>query len=259
MRWGHAMNVVVKSVAVTLMLAFAPGASFGSWRLPALPSPDKFGNVLINRTSTKNGVKPATFSHWLHRRKYTCRVCHYELEFNMKTNTTLITENANKAGRFCGAGGCHDGKTAFGHEKPHCEKCHNGDLGYGREKFAELANYPAARYGNRVNWSETWREGMIAPRTYLKEKPGEFLFDKALVLEAGWNYVPPSVFPHKSHVAWLDCNNCHPDIFNIKKKGTEDLSMDNILTGEFCGACHLSVAFPLNDCRRCHPGLENEL
>lgn len=32
--------------------------------------------------------------------------------------------------------------------------------------------------------------------------------------------------------------------------------MNNILKGEFCGVCHLSVAFPVNDCARCHPGLK---
>jgi hypothetical protein len=28
--------------------------------------------------------------------------------------------------------------------------------------------------------------------------------------------------------------------------------MARILKAEFCGVCHLSVAFPLDNCERCH-------
>ncbi len=242
-------------LAAALICAIIPLCAYGHWELPPGPLPAIYGNILINRKSVQNGVMPATFSHWLHRRRHTCRVCHYELDFNMKVNTTEITEQANRSGRFCGAAGCHDGKTAFGHEKPHCQKCHNGDIGYGREKFDELSHYPAMLFGNRINWSEALREKLFVPRSYLKERPEDFPFDKQLTLDAEWNYVPPSVFPHRVHTEWLDCNNCHPEIFNIKKKGTRDFSMGNILKGEFCGVCHLNVAFPMNDCPRCHPGM----
>lgn len=255
MRCGKMMPAAILAAAA-VVVALAPVRSEGFWNLPPLPPPEKYGNILINRASTKNGVKPATFSHWLHRRRHTCRVCHFELDFNMKANTTEMTESANKAGRFCGASGCHDGKSAFGHEKPHCQKCHNGELGYGEQKFTELSNYPGARFGNRINWVETLRTGQIAPKNYLKDKPKDLPFDKTLTLEAEWNFVPPSIFPHKAHTDWLDCNNCHPEIFNIKKKGTQDFSMGNILKGEFCGVCHLKVAFPMNDCARCHPGIK---
>ena len=244
---------------VGLVLVLMPVVSLGFGRLPSLLPPEKHGNILINRTSVKNQVKPATFSHWLHRQRHTCRVCHFELDFNMKVNTTEITEKANREGKFCGARGCHDGKAAFGHDKPHCEKCHNGKLDYGREKFGELGNAPATRFGNRVDWVNAMKSGKITPRNYLKNKPTEMSFDKTLTIEAEWNFVPASIFPHKAHTAWLDCNNCHPEIFNIKKKGTENFSMENILKGEFCGVCHLNVAFPMDDCARCHPGMENVL
>ncbi len=225
----------------------------GHFDLYPLPPPDRYGNLLINRVSVKNGVKPATFSHWLHRRRHTCRVCHSELEFNMRVNSTEITERANRAGKYCGAGGCHDGKVAFGHDKPNCDKCHNGDIRYGAEKFAELAPYPATMFGNHVDWTGALASGLLTPRTYLRNKSDDIPFAKKLVLEAEWNFVPPAVFPHKAHTDWLDCNNCHPDLFNIKKKGTYDFSMTNILKGAFCGACHLNVAFPVHDCKRCHP------
>jgi hypothetical protein len=33
--------------------------------------------------------------------------------------------------------------------------------------------------------------------------------------------------------------------------------MDSNIYGNFCGACHLQVAFPMNDCRRCHTSMGN--
>ena len=225
---------------------------------PALP-PEEYGNILINRTSELNGVKPVAFSHWSHRRKHTCRICHFELEFNMKVNTTEITEAANMSGRFCGA--CHDGKehdgaVVFGHEKPHCEKCHNNNRGYGKEKFSVLASFPKTRFGNRVDWVMALRNGKIKPEHYRAIKPAEITYDKTLNLEAEWFNIPPALFPHKPHTEWLDCNSCHPDIFNIKKKTTKHFLMTRILKGEFCGVCHMNVAFPMDDCRRCHPGIK---
>lgn len=220
---------------------------------PAEPAYD-YGNFLINRTSEKHDVKPATFSHWIHRQKHTCRVCHFELEFNMKLNTTKITEAENKAGRYCGAVGCHDGKTVFGHEKPHCEKCHNGNRSYGKEKFSDLSRFPKTDFGDGINWVKALEKGMTKPMSYLNVKTfSDTLFDKTTILEAEWPNIPPAIFPHKAHNQWLDCNNCHPDVFNIKKKTTKHFEMVSIMNGEFCGVCHLKVAFPLNDCDRCHP------
>jgi len=243
--------IALLGLAALCVLSRTPATA--NFDLYPLPPPERYGNILINRTSVKNGVKPATFSHWLHRRRHTCRVCHSELEFTMRVNTTEITERANRSGRFCGAGGCHDGKAAFGHDKPHCDKCHNGNIGYGAEKFAELSKYPGTLFGNRINWAGALESAMIVPRTFLKNRSEDIPFDKKLALEAEWNFVPPAIFPHKSHTAWLDCNSCHPDLFNIKKKGTRDFSMRNILNGEFCGVCHLNLAFPVHDCQRCHP------
>lgn len=251
----HKTGLVTTLLLSGLILLIGTSLSRGqTFDLPPLPPPDQYGNILISRTSEKNGVKPATFSHWIHRQKHTCRVCHFELEFNMKVNTTEISEAANKSGRYCGAGGCHDGKAVFGHDQPNCEKCHNGNRGYGKEKFAALSAFPKTRYGDEINWSRALKNGVIQPQHYLSVKPpDDITFHKTLQLEAEWSGIPPAVFPHRAHNQWLDCNNCHPDIFNIKKKTTKHFLMARILAGEFCGVCHLTVAFPMNDCKRCHP------
>jgi c(7)-type cytochrome triheme protein len=231
----------------------------GAWggetfELPPLPPPEEFGNIIINRNSTRNGMQPVVFSHWKHRTKYTCRVCHNELDFNMKTNTTEIREVANRKGKFCGA--CHNGKKAF-KLNGNCDKCHSGDIGYNSEKYREFAknNFPRTPFGDGINWVEALKTGLITPQNFLKTESGDIPFDKDLVLEAGWTGIAPAVFSHKTHMGWLECSSCHPDIFNIKKKTTAHFSMAYILKGKFCGTCHLKVAFPMDDCKRCHPGI----
>jgi c(7)-type cytochrome triheme protein len=241
---------------MVISLLGAQTVAEGSWQLPYLPPKEEYGNILLNRISQKNNVKAVSFSHWIHRRKHTCRVCHSELGFNMETNTTEITEDANRAGQYCGA--CHDGTIAFGHDKANCAKCHTGQLSGGKARFPELINLPLARFGNRVDWVSALKMGLIKPAGYIKLKPDNFVFGETLLLEAEMGGVAPAIFPHKAHTDWLDCNNCHPDIFNIKKKTTRHFSMEFILKGRFCGACHLTVAFPINDCKRCHPKMSEE-
>jgi c(7)-type cytochrome triheme protein len=249
------------AIVVACMLGMlVPTASRGFWNFPPAPPAHEYGNLLINRTSEKNGVKPVTFSHWVHRQKHTCRVCHFELEFNMKVNTTEITEKTSRAGLHCGASTCHDGKAVFGHEEPNCEKCHNGNKAYGKEKFAELSSrLPVSNSGNKIDWSAAIRRGLIQPVHYISVKPtADVNFKSKLTLEAEWSNIPPAVFPHKPHIQWLDCNNCHPDIFNIKKKTTKHFEMVRILKGEFCGVCHLNVAFPVSNCKPCHPEMKSQ-
>ena len=225
------------------------------WKFPPLPPPSQYGNLLINRTSEKKGEKAVTFSHWSHRTRHTCRVCHFELDFEMKVNTTEITEEKNKKGQYCGA--CHDNDKVFGHTKEHCKKCHNGNIAYGEEKFKDLDPIPKTKFGNMVNWVEAIKEGHIQPKqTILDEEYEPMKFNKLLKLESNWTMIPPAIFPHEEHKQWLDCSNCHPDIFNVKKKTTKHFEMMYILEGKFCGACHLNVAFPLNNCKRCHPDMK---
>lgn len=244
------MRLVFPLLLIFLTISEA-GANFN---LPALPSREEYGNIIIDRTSSSSGQQPVNFSHWLHRARYTCRVCHGELDFLMKANATEITERANRSGKFCGA--CHNGKIAFRHNG-NCDKCHNGDIGYSNRRFEDfLLNYalPMTATGNGVDWGEGIRRKILKPLTYIKKKSQDMKFDKELTLEAEMSIIPPAVFPHKAHTAWLDCDNCHPDLFNIQKKGTH-FSMEEILKGNYCGVCHLSVAFPMDECRKCHPAM----
>jgi len=69
---------------VLIILLFTVSDASANFNLLPLPPREEYGNLLINRTSTANDQKPVNFSHWLHRTKFTCRVCHGELDFLMK-------------------------------------------------------------------------------------------------------------------------------------------------------------------------------
>lgn len=236
-----------------LILLLLPASAVGFWKFPPPLPPEEFGNILINRTSEANKVKPVAFSHWIHRKTHACRVCHFELEFNLKAGTTEITEEANRSGRFCGA--CHDGKKLFGHaKKEDCGRCHTGDIRTGSDRFSENSKFPTAPFGNGIDWTAAVEEKWIAPIRHLSiPDTSDMAGAKELALESEWLGTPPAIFSHQSHSTWDDCNDCHPSIFTLKKKATIHFDMTRNIEGEFCGVCHMTVAFPMTDCKRCHP------
>jgi len=250
--------MLVVMLALVLLLAGSGVLYAGRfWNLPKLPQRHAYGDLLIDKFSTKNQVKPVFFSHWSHRAKYTCRVCHWELDFDFKVGGTGMTEVDNRNGLYCGK--CHDGKVAFGHTEENCQRCHTGVKASSIQKFNELRDgLPKDRFGNGINWAASIRSEGIKP-LYSIYKPEEEPLDfrKKLELKAEWAFVPSAYFSHAVHVQWLDCGSCHPDIFNIKKKTTEHFSMQYILEEKFCGICHLRVAFPMDNCQRCHPGIKD--
>lgn len=243
--------IAVLSVAVGIAIAEQPW-----YDLPELPPPYDYGSILINRSSAQHDVQAVSFSHWQHRIYHTCRVCHFELAFEMKVNATEITEEDNRNGEFCGA--CHNGIQAFGHTEENCKRCHTGRINSDKKLFGRFyRNMPKDRFGNKVDWSRAIGRRVIKPKQSIFDDSYTPLpFEKVLTLEAEMRMIPPAIFPHRSHTQWLDCANCHPYVFNIKKKTTKHFSMNYILEGKFCGACHLNVAFPLDDCKRCHPDID---
>jgi len=173
----------------------------------------------------------------------------------MQVNTTEITENGNRNGEYCGA--CHNGEIAFGHTDEHCSRCHNNGWVDYEKQFKRLGPLPQAPFGNAIDWVKALEYGLIHPKDSIYEdefKPVEYT--RELQLEADWGMIPPAIFSHEKHTDWLDCGDCHPGLFNVKKKTTRHFEMRYILEGKFCGSCHLKVAFPLNDCQRCHPDMK---
>lgn len=102
-----------------------------------------------------------------------------------------------------------------------------------------------------VDWMTALRNGAIAPRGDLGGgKPNEVL-NLDIILK-NTKEMPYVKFPHNSHTEWLACSNCHDSIF-VPKAGANDISMEKIFRGQFCGVCHDRVAFVTHSsCERCH-------
>lgn len=223
--------------------------------------PGQYGDLVLRGRSESNGMAPVRFSHRIHRVRYTCRVCHLELEFSMKKGETGITREDYLNGRYCGA--CHNGKIAFAVTQA-CNLCHvseeKGGAGAGSVKHETAgAGLPAAEYGDRINWVAAMASGAIKPKNSLEAEQGVKMMPLPTHLELPLRWYSNMTgvyvaFPHLAHIAWLDCANCHPAIFEIKNMGTVAFDKEKNLYGMYCGTCHLTVAFPMNGCSRCHPG-----
>jgi c(7)-type cytochrome triheme protein len=85
----------------------------------------EYGDVVINKRSEQEGVRPVIFPHWFHRIRFRCKVCHHELGFKMRAgaNDVLMTDIID--GKFCGM--CHNNDVAWGPDR--CDLCHSGKPG----------------------------------------------------------------------------------------------------------------------------------
>lgn len=220
-------------------------------------SPEKYGNLLLARKSVSAGKKAVLFTHWTHRILYSCRFCHFELGFPQEANQIDITMDMNRSGRFCGF--CHNGVEAFGTAEQDCPKCHYGvdEYDYG-EKLDRLPWFPESPYGNKVNWSEAIEGGDIKPLfCFDKETCKTFDFEAPddIEVEVRSEIVPPVIFPHKHHTHWLDCLNCHRGNLFLTG-GKLRFPNQKIMRRDRCEGCHGRVAFPMDNCGRCHLGME---
>ena len=75
--------------------------------------------------------------------------------------------------------------------------------------------------------------------------------------EAGMS---PVIYPHWFHRIRYQCSVCHVDLGFKTKAGGNEITMEKIVNGEFCGACHNGeTAWTTENCDLCHsgkPGLE---
>lgn len=234
------------------------------------PLPYEYGRVVMNNTSEKAGLAPVAFDHWVHRAKFTCRLCHVDLGFAMTAGGTDIKAKDNASGYYCGA--CHNGamkaddRRVFescvpgpaAHEpKPACLRCHaRGKEGSRLYDFTTFTGrLPKGRFGNGVDWEKAEEQGLIKPVDVLEgvsiPRPA-IAAQKDFALSPEQRGMPEIVFSHGKHTVWNGCETCHPEIFSAVKKGGVKYTMSEIFAGKYCGACHVSVAFPLQDCQRCH-------
>ena len=82
----------------------------------------EYGDVVINNYSDDASMRPVVFPHWFHRIRFRCKVCHTDLEFQMKAGGNDINMLKIFDGQYCGA--CHNNTIAWGVEN--CVLCHSG-------------------------------------------------------------------------------------------------------------------------------------
>lgn len=83
---------------------------------------------------------------------------------------------------------------------------------------------------------------------------GEYA-DVVLNRYAEANGVRPVVFPHWFHRIRFRCKVCHYELGFKMRVGSNDVRMDDIINGKFCGACHNNdIAWSTEKCDLCHSG-----
>ncbi len=228
--------------------------------VPSAGPAEQYGNVMLRHRSKKAKMPPVVFPHWVHRSRYVCSVCHTGLDFAMRSGGSGITREKYLSGKYCGA--CHNGVQAFtvkDGQTRQCHRCHLKDTAELNSRFRAFAGgLPTTQFGNRIDWAAALADGSITPAKKLAGKtlrsPEALQKDLNLGTTAPRSKVS---FSHEKHLVEMDCNTCHPEVFNVKKKGTTLFSMELNLYGQFCGVCHMRVAFPMTDCRRCHPDMSS--
>jgi len=255
--------VAVSFLFLAVLISFSALAQTGVKK--KRPRPQDYGKVVLNAFSEKAGLSGVVFNHWLHRSKFTCRLCHIDIGFGMKAGSTGIRAADNMKGYYCGA--CHKagGKANFeactkknNSDYPkRCDRCHSLGkvVAFEYEFSAYTAKFPKERYGSGIDWEKAEADGTIKLSDFvegLSIKKQQLTQSKELELVPKVEGMPDIIFSHTKHTVWNGCAVCHPDIFVGVKKGTTKYTMVEIFEGKYCGACHGNVAFPLMDCQRCH-------
>jgi len=256
------------TVCIILGLLAMAGAALGR----NLASPHQYGKVVIRSVSGSPSMDKVRFDHWLHRARFTCRLCHVDIGFAMEANGTGITAEANRKGLYCGS--CHNGVRIYDEKKifsscttsllpadaPRCDRCHSvGKKVRTENSFEDFSKkMPKHSGGEYIDWEEAETRGMIKPADTLPgisfqrprlEPQKDFAIDTA---KNSW--MPNIIFSHKKHALWNGCEVCHPEIFPSVKKGTVKYTMFDIAEGRYCGLCHTKVAFHISYCEKCHIG-----
>jgi c(7)-type cytochrome triheme protein len=256
-------------IVACLILLASSGVLWAAGTKKKKPLPYEYGSVTINNFSQQSGMAPVVFDHWLHRKNYTCRLCHVDIGFGMTANSTKMRAADNMKGYFCGS--CHNGASALGNhrifascatsytrdEYKRCVRCHALEKDPSREEAFHnfLERMPRETLGNGIDWEKAEQRGLIHPQDKLE---GVSLGKTGMKVQADFALkpkmegMPDIIFSHTKHTVWNGCELCHPDIFVGIKRGSTKYSMVELFDGKYCGVCHDKVAFPQSDCNRCH-------
>ena len=81
----------------------------------------EYGDIVLNNSSDKNGIRPVIFPHWFHRMRFACKSCHSDIGFPFKAGGSNVNMLTIISGEYCGA--CHNGQIAWSVEN--CDLCHS--------------------------------------------------------------------------------------------------------------------------------------
>ncbi len=125
------------------------------------------------------------------------------------------------------------------------------------------AGLPKDKYG-LIDWIKLTEDGLALPQGSLDpedplyESPVHYVFDEDgeediedIVIPVKSESISAVLYPHTTHTWWLKCKSCHPARFD-RGAGDTEMTMKDMGKGLYCGECHGKVAFPLEDCNRCH-------
>ena len=107
------LGLMIAVLAIPALVSLAPAGQ------------GEYGDVVLNKRSEKEGVRPVIFPHWFHRIRYRCKVCHGELGFEMRAGGNDVSMAEIIEGKFCGM--CHNGQIAWA--TTNCVLCHSGRPG----------------------------------------------------------------------------------------------------------------------------------
>ena len=257
-----------RAICLFLLLGAAASAADQPKTKRRRPLPYEYGRVVIANHSEEAHLAPVVFDHWLHRSRYTCRLCHVDIGFAMKAGGTDIRAADNLAGQYCGA--CHNGRSASAEgtkifeacadassrDGKTCIRCHSQgkDVKPQHDFAAVTGKLPRERFGNGVDWDKAEALKLIKPADFLEGvsvKRPPLRSPKDFAVTAKLEGMPNILFSHVKHTVWNGCELCHPQIFGVRKEASK-VTMVQIFEGQHCGTCHTTVAFPLIDCQRCH-------
>src|SRR5579871_1752920 len=200
--------------AVTILTIFCSPSLTQVGTKQKRPLPYDYGRVVIDNHATKSELAPVVFEHWIHRSRFTCRVCHVDVGFAMKAGATGITAADNGRGYYCGA--CHNGKPAVDgkavfqacsklwtdEDAKRCQRCHSYGLKVASDfdffKFNEPL--PKERFGNGVDWERAEQLGLIKPADSLagfSTSKNSMAVEKDFALGATVQGMPDIIFSHK--------------------------------------------------------------
>jgi c(7)-type cytochrome triheme protein len=120
-----------------------------------------------------------------------------------------------------------------------------------QENLGLFKNLKRDRFG-LIDWAASVDSDQMQLASSIKSPPEKYSFSAYKINGfSDKGTIASSEKTHGIHSYFVECRSCHPTPF-AEKSGTTSMDMEKMATDKACGKCHGHVAFPLDDCGRCH-------